>query len=156
MADRGFTYLGLLFGIALMSMVLAATAIVWSAQSRRDREAMLLFVGEEVAQAIASYHDRSPAGLPPSFPKTLQDLVDDKRWPVTRRHLRRVPIDPMTGSRDWGLVFMPEGAILGIYSQSGERPLKRSGFSAQREGFANAETYAGWRFVYVVPNAAAN
>jgi type II secretory pathway pseudopilin PulG len=156
MAARGFTYLGLLFGIALMSMVLAATATVWSVQSRRDREAMLLFVGEEVAQAIASYHDHSPAGLPPSFPKTLQDLVDDKRWPVTRRHLRRIPIDPMTGSRDWGVIATPEGTILGVYSRSEERPLKRSGFGAQREGFAAAQACAGWRFVYVVPSAAAN
>jgi type II secretory pathway pseudopilin PulG len=156
MAARGFTYLGLLFGIALMSMVLAATATVWSVQSRRDREAMLLFVGEEVAQAIASYHDHSPAGLPPSFPKTLQDLVDDRRWPVTRRHLRRVPIDPMTGGRDWGVVATPEGTILGIYSRSEEHPLKRSGFRAQREGFAAAQAYAGWRFVYVIPDAAAN
>lgn len=150
MRQRGFTYVGLLL-VAMSSAALAAAASLWSIDSRRDKEAELLFVGGQFTQAIAAFRERTPAGQMQRFPRTLEELLDDKRWPTTRRHLRQVHVDPMTGRREWGIVDAPGGGVLGVYSLSQAQPVKRGGFAPEHEDFAAADSYRGWRFVYVAP-----
>ena len=102
--ERGFTYLGLLYAVALSSTALLAAGMLWSTEARRDKEEQLLFAGEQIRAAIGAYWDKAPAGQPHRLPLRLEDLLDDKRWPATRRHLRQVFVDPATGTREWGLV----------------------------------------------------
>jgi type II secretory pathway pseudopilin PulG len=147
-AQGGYTYIGLLIGIALLGATLAATGTLWSTTTRRDKEAELLFVGEQFSRAIASYRDESPAGMAPSFPRSVDDLLDDKRWPTKRRHLRKLFVDPMTASTQWGLVASPAGGVTGVFSLSQQRPLKRGGFPAGSEHFSDATTYRDWVFTY--------
>jgi type II secretory pathway pseudopilin PulG len=151
--ERGFTYVGLLLAIALAGAALAGFGVLWSKDAQREREIELLFVGEQFRDAIAAYYEKAPAGQRHRFPEKLDDLVQDKRWPVTRRHLRKIFVDPMTNSRDWGLVKTP-GGIVGVHSLSGAVPLKRAGFSDELADFAAAKTYRDWRFVHVVVGAA--
>lgn len=153
---RGFSYIGLLILVALLSTALAGAGELWRTQARREREAMLLFHGRELADAITAYHDLTPAGQAAAFPKRLEDLLDDRRWPTTRRHLRRIPLDPMTGQPQWGLVPSPDGGILGVHSLSQAVPLKRAGFAEREATFAEATTVAGWLFVYRAPASAEN
>jgi type II secretory pathway pseudopilin PulG len=153
MRSRGFTYIGLLLLVAMSSAALAAAGSLWSIESRRAKEADLLFIGEQFTHAIASFRDLTPAGQQQRFPLTLDELVDDKRWPTKRRHLRQVFVDPMTGTREWGLVMAPGGGILGVHSLSDGVPFKRGGFIPQFEEFAVATSYKEWRFVYTAPAA---
>jgi type II secretory pathway pseudopilin PulG len=154
--QRGFTYVGLLLFVALMGTVLSGAGTLWSIDAQREKEADLLFFGDQFTAAITSFRDRTPAGQQPRFPRQLQELLDDRRWPTPRRHLRQVYVDPMTNNREWGLVRTPGGEITGVYSQSARRPLKQGGFPERLAAFEGAEAYSGWRFMYTAPDTAAN
>ena len=143
-AQRGFTYLGLLFAIAFLGLLTASAGEVWKSSAQREREEDLLFVGREFAQAIASYHAATP-GATKQFPLRLKDLVEDRRGPIMLRHLRKVYVDPMTGRADWGLIKAGE-AIVGVHSMSEGKPRRRANFGEGEDGFAGAETYRDWRF----------
>ncbi|QBF26683.1 type II secretion system protein [Pseudomonas tructae] len=143
--QAGFTYLGVLLLIAVTGMVLAATGTLWSSVAQRERERELLWVGAQYAQALRSYFRSSP-GLA-QYPQSLEELLEDNRYPDPRRHLRRLYPDPMTHSDDWGLLRSIDGRITGVYSRSQAMPRKRSGFAAQWAEFEGLEHYSDWQFV---------
>jgi len=78
--------------------------------------------------------------------------VQDPRYLATRRHLRRIYLDPMTGTREWGLLKGPDGGIVGVHSLSPAAPMKRANFPVGLDAFEKAKTYADWKFVYVPGN----
>ncbi len=141
--SAGFTYLGLLYAIAILGITLATVGVVWSTQIRREKEAQLLFAGDQIRVAIGRY--RASGG---QYPQALTELLDDKRSPVPRRFLRRIFLDPMTNSADWELILAPEGGIMGVVSRSPGKPIKVAGFSAVDASFEKAECYCDWKFVY--------
>lgn len=143
--ERGFTYLAILIGLALLGVALAAIGTLWSTTAQRDRETELLFVGEAYRTAIASYYRHGPGA---QLPLELSDLIEDRRTAVPMRHLRRLYADPMTGRADWTLVRTAEGAIVGVRSASQRAPLKRANFPAYESDFADSECYCDWQFVY--------
>ena len=61
--QRGFTYLTLLFAIAIAGIVLAKTGIDWSQDAQREKEKELLFVGDQYRHAIALYYQRTPGAV---------------------------------------------------------------------------------------------
>lgn len=144
MRQCGFTYLGLLFAIAFIGLLLAGAGEVWHTTLKREREAELLFVGRQFARAIAAYHASTPGDIK-HWPKRLEDLIDDRRQPRTVRHLRRLYADPMTGMPEWGLIRSGE-FIVGIHSLGDGKPLKTAGFLPDEE-FAGAASYRDWHFV---------
>jgi type II secretory pathway pseudopilin PulG len=149
--NRGFTYLGLLIIVAVMGVGLAATGTFWSHAAQREKERELLFVGHQFREAIASYYLHSP-GITNAYPKTLDDLVEDKRFPTPQRHLRRIYADPLTGKAQWGLVEVPGGAgIMGVHSLAEEAPIKTGNFEARDAAFEDAKTYADWQFLFTPP-----
>src|SRR5262245_41939089 len=139
----GFTYVGLLLGVALAGTGLALVAEIWSTTSKRERERELLYVGAQYRQAIGLYYENSPGVK--QYPRKLEDLVEDKRFPAVRRYLRKIYLDPMTGKRDWGLIMQGD-QILGVHSQSRGQPLKVSNFELADATAAEANTYSDWRF----------
>ena len=141
--QAGFTYLGLLILLALMGVVLAQAGTLWSQTRQRGREADLLFYGDQFRQAIAAYY---LAQTPNAYPQTLDDLLEDPRVPYTRRFLRQIYPDPMTGKRDWILIKAPGNGIMGVYSPAPGTPLKQGNFRAADAPFAGAKSYAAWRF----------
>lgn len=143
--QRGFTYLGLLFAVAFIGLLLAATGESWRTTLQRECEAELLFDGRQFAKAITAYRAASP-GDQKQWPKHLEDLLEDRRGLVVQRHLRRIYLDPFTGSRDWGLVKSGE-FIVGVHSRGEGRPFKRSGFGSGEEAFAGATRYRDWEFL---------
>jgi type II secretory pathway pseudopilin PulG len=156
MRQRGYTYIGLLIFVAILGTGLAVAGTLWRTEVQREREAELLFDGQQIVRAITIFYERTPAGQRPRFPKDLAELLEDRRSPVTQRPLRRIYLDPMTGKPEWGLVPAPDGGILGVYSLSEQAPLKRSGFPAPYDDFASAASYRDWRFVYVQPGQTDN
>jgi type II secretory pathway pseudopilin PulG len=148
---RGFSYLGLLIAVALMGIALAAVGEVWSTTAQRERERELLFVGGQFRQAIGRYYEASPGVK--QYPRKLDDLLEDKRFPVVKRHLRQIYLDPMTGKPDWGLLTQGD-QILGVYSLSKDTPLKIANFQLADAFLADSTSYSQWRFVYAPLGAA--
>jgi type II secretory pathway pseudopilin PulG len=145
--QEGFTYLALLIAVAVGGAVLAAVGELTSHAQQREKEAELLFVGQQYREAIRAYYERSPGGAK-RYPMKLEDLLADSRYPTAQRYLRRPYPDPMTGSAAWGLVDAPGGGIMGVYSLSDAPPIKTGAFSKRDESFSDAVRYADWKFFY--------
>ncbi|MNZ35413.1 hypothetical protein D3C78_528100 [compost metagenome] len=143
--QQGFTYFGVLFIVVVMGLMLASIGEIWATAAKREKERQLLWVGTQYASALRSYYASSP-GLA-QFPSSLEELLEDKRFPQPQHHLRRLYPDPMTGDMEWGLVRTIDGRISGVYSQSRETPIKTSGFPLRWEAFEGMESYSDWQFV---------
>lgn len=143
--QAGFTYLGLMFAIAIAGIGLAGTGVLWQMESRREKEKELLFIGEEYRRAIGSYYEKTPGG-DKQYPEKLSDLLQDKRFPNPVRHLRRLYREPMMADGEWELIRQ-QGRILGVASRSLDKPIKIAGFGPGLEGFEGAEKYTEWRFL---------
>lgn len=133
----------LLILVAALGTGMAAFGELYSRAERREKERELLHIGNEFRRAIASYHQ-----VGKTYPKALDDLVEDKRFSPIRRHLRRVYRDPLTASSDWGLVEAPGGGIMGVHSLSEEEPVKTGNFAERDAEFAGAASYRDWSFTY--------
>lgn len=140
----GFTYLTILFVVAFMGIGLAVAGQVWHTQAMRDREVELLYAGNQYRRAIERYYLSGPR----QYPRALEDLLRDPRQPGTVRYLRKPYFDPVTGKNEWGIVKAPDGGVMGVYSTSGDKPIKTGGFTAANAAFEGAEKYSDWKFVY--------
>ncbi|MDP2432625.1 MAG: type II secretion system protein [Pseudomonadota bacterium] len=143
--QSGFTLLGLLFLVTVLGLLLAAVGTTWSMRSQREKEAELLFIGDQYRRALVSYYRLEPSP-DKHFPKKLADLTRDPRYPHTVRHLRRLWPDPISGG-DWALVRDEEGGITGVHSTSTALPRKTAGFTHENAAFEGASRYADWVFV---------
>jgi type II secretory pathway pseudopilin PulG len=134
LAAAGFTYLGLLFFVAITAAALAALGQRWSMAAQRERERELEFRGQEIARAIEAYVATSPQG-PAAYPRSLDDLLIDGRGVRPRHHLRRAYADPFTGEPDWVLIRPPAGGpgFYGVHSRSEQLLLRRSAEPAAGE-----------------------
>jgi type II secretory pathway pseudopilin PulG len=152
-SDRGFVYIGLLIGLTVIGIGLGAVSEVWHQSGQREREEELLFIGNQFRQAITRYYVESPRGSV-RFPMTMQDLLQDDRSPdKSRRYLRKLYADPMTGKTDWGEVRLPSGQLVGVYSQSSENVLKVAEFSLRDKTLADKTQYSEWVFRSALPAA---
>ena len=77
---------GLLVAIAVMGVTLSMVMPTWSTGAKREKEAELIFRGEQYMRAIELYQRRF-AG---AYPTDMQLLID-------QRFLRKAFTDPMTG-----------------------------------------------------------
>jgi type II secretory pathway pseudopilin PulG len=144
----GFTYLGVLYIVALMGVLLAVAGEAWHTQAMREREAELLFAGDAYRRAIIRYH---AAGG--TYPRELAELLKDPRRPDTQRYLRKLYPDPITGKAEWGLMKSADGGIAGVHSLSEDKPFKTAGFKLEYVGFEGKQKYSDWQFA-LVPVAA--
>jgi type II secretory pathway pseudopilin PulG len=154
-AQSGFTYLGLLFMVAVMGVGLAAVGEVWQTVAQREKEKDLLLAGREIRKAIGRYHSASAGGWQ-RYPASLDDLLKDSRFPGVRRHMRSIPMDPMTSKSVWETIPAPGGGVMGVHSRSNAASLKSTGFDPGEEGFEGKETYNEWKFVFVPKNTPLN
>lgn len=147
--QRGFAYLLLLVLVAVIGIAGAAAVELGAGMARRDAEQQLLHVGAEFQRALHGYAGLPPEGLPATTgrgPRTLEELLKDPRAAGTRRHLRKIHHDPLTGRAEWGIVRDSEGFIVGIHSLAPGRPLQRTGWPPRWAHFEEQESYAGWVF----------
>lgn len=146
-AQAGFTLLGLLFVIAGLGVGMAALGTAWHTAVQREKERELLFIGDQFRRAIESFWMMPlPEGTPRRLPRSIDELLEDPRFPHTVRHLRRAWRDPMTGDVKWGLLLDADGGLLGVYSLSDAEPFKGDGFPAAYIHFADAQTLREWVF----------
>jgi type II secretory pathway pseudopilin PulG len=147
--QAGFTYVGLLIAVAVIGVWLSATAQYWHVQVQRDKEQELLATGHEFRKALASYASGTQ-GAARRLPPRLEDLLLDDRFLQKKRHLRRIPVDPMTGSTDWGLIRTGDGLIQGVHSLSEKEPIKKAGFDLPDIAFTEKTAYSQWVFLAAV------
>jgi len=143
---KGFTYLGFLILVAITGAGLAAFSDIASHSALREKEAELLFRGNQYREGIAAYYKKESR-----YPQSLEQLLLDKRYPMPVRHLRRLYPDPMSGEADWGLVEAPGGGVMGVHSKSEAPPIKTGNFSLKDMEFEKAQTYADWKFIHSPP-----
>jgi type II secretory pathway pseudopilin PulG len=141
----GMIYVALLLGVALIGGLSAASFKVAQTIQLRGAEAELLAIGLEFRNALQSYADATPNGLP-NTPDNLSELLRDARSPGILRHLRRIYYDPLTGKPEWGIVRGPDQRIVGIHSLSQGEALKRENFPAELAYLSGTKGYKDWVF----------
>jgi len=99
---RGFTLVELLVVLAIIALLLTIAVPRYFAHVERAKEATLRESLNVMRESIDKYH--ADTG---KFPESLDDLV-------TKRYLRKVPLDPITERSDtWVLVPSPNPAVPG-------------------------------------------
>jgi hypothetical protein len=142
--QHGVTYLWMLFLVFLLGLGLGKSLEVYSTIVQREKEAELIHVGSLYREAIRQFYLSSPGSVK-RYPASLDELLKDPRSLATRRYLRRLYPDPMTG-QPFALVQAPEGGIWGVASTSSVRPLRTSPSSVASS--AVALSYREWKFLY--------
>ncbi len=143
--QQGAVLLIVLLFVLLTTLGASSMVEMHQTQTRREKEEQLLFVGDQYRRAIASYYGVTPPGGARSLPKSIDDLLKDKRFPSPMQHLRQAYPDPMTGKVDWTLV-RTGGGISGVRSQSTLEPIKKGGFPERYRRFEAKASYADWVF----------
>lgn len=161
---------GLLVTLGIMGIMMSMALPVWSQAAKREREAELIFRGEQYARAVELYQRRFVGAYPADF----ETLVD-------QRFLRRLYEDPMTADGEFHVVYAgqmsalqgepetaarpgevtsgdadaqidpiqfdrgaQEGGVVGVVSQSDDESLRI---------YNGRKKYSEWAFVYVTTDA---
>jgi len=108
--ERGVTLVELIIVLAILSVLATAAIPAVKFEVKRNKERQLRADLWEMRRAIDMYKDVADLGGiqtkadSNNYPPDLQTLVNgvqvkDKKM----RFLRAIPVDPMTGTTDWGL-----------------------------------------------------
>lgn len=151
--EAGFTYVGLIVLVTIIGLVGAATLKADALLRRAAAEQELLEIGAAFSAALTSYAEATPRGQPPQ-PPSLEELLKDPRFPGTRRHLRKIFVDPVTGKAEWGIVWLNKGSgidgkgsgVVAVYSLSQSKPLKQANFDARFQNLEGREHISDWKF----------
>ena len=94
--ERGYAMAALLVGIAVMAVLMAAVLPAWRHQVQREKEAELVFRGEQYVRGIRLWESKmGPGTRPPSF-----DMMVDQKF------LRKKYKDPMTPDGEFQPLFV--------------------------------------------------
>jgi type II secretory pathway pseudopilin PulG len=146
LVSGGFTYIGLLILLAVMSITTVAAIHLGVILQRRSAEQELLEIGREYRNALISYAITTPIGAS-RYPKSLEDLLLDPRYTQKKRHLRKIYIDPINDDNAWGLIKSPDGTgIIGVHSLSTAQPIKIGNFDDEFIQFTDKQSYRDWVF----------
>jgi len=112
-SDPGFSLIELIVSVTIIAILAGITVPLARNSIRRQKEVELRLVLREMRVAIDRYKETSDMGMiqvtlgTEGYPENLKILVDgvDQISQVDRKmkFLRRIPLDPMTNSTDWGL-----------------------------------------------------
>jgi len=103
--EAGYTLAIFVMIIAIMGIMMAAAVEIISFQAQREKEAELIFRGQQYVEGIRLY--RKKYGR---YPMRMKEL-----WEADPKVLRQKWTDPITGSDKWGIVFQgQEGQELAV------------------------------------------
>ncbi len=142
---KGFSFISVLIFIMVTGVALVSVNKCWSIIIKREKEKELMFRGDRFRRAIESYYKSAQKK---KYPRELKLLLKDDRYPVIKKHIRRLYKEPMTKNGDWELLRDPSGGIKGVRSKSKDKPLKTAGFNQIYKNFENSKKYSEWAFVY--------
>ena len=126
----GFAMAALLVSLAIMSVLLTVALPVWNHAAKREREAELIFRGEQYARAIMLYQRQTPGAYPPD----LDTLVEG-------RFLRRKYRDPMTEHGEFRLILQSEAS--GLAGEDEEEEQEEEAADASRGAMQGLRPFSG-------------
>jgi len=97
--QRGYAMAALLVSIGVMMLLMSVAMPVWRHQAQREKEAELIFRGEQYARAINHFQRKMGPG---NFPQSIDILVQ-------QRFLRKKYKDPMTEDGEFEII--PVGGV---------------------------------------------
>ena len=137
LAASAFTFVELMASITIILLLTTIALPLARVQIQRTREVELRRNLREMREAIDRYKDFAERGMIPvkadtfGYPPDLQTLVDGVPLKGTAtakyKFLRKLPVDPMTNSADWGMRSMQDDAdsrswggqnVFDVYSKS--------------------------------------
>lgn len=139
---RGMTLVELVVAFTILLILSSMAVPMARTRVRRMKEHQLIQAEEEIRKAIDKYKDMADSGKlgiqkqdSYGYPESLQALVDGVKGSgqsadTKIKFLRRIPLDPMTNSRDWGLRSMQDDPtssgwggqnVFNVYTKSSEK-----------------------------------
>src|SRR5882724_3479571 len=147
--QSGFSLIELIVAFSILLTLTAMSVPLARYKVRRDKERELHVALREIRTAIDKYKDAADKGeIGPlkleteGYPETLEMLVEgvkksgavDKKF----KFLRRIPLDPLTNTRDWGKRSMQDDPkstswggqnVFDVFTKSTERARDGSNYS---------------------------
>lgn len=113
--EAGLTLVELIVTVAILAILASAAVPVARFEVKRQKERELRYDLWEMRTAIDKYKDAADKGLfqikldSQGYPPDLDTLVNGVDIQTKKvRFLRKIPVDPMTNSADWGLRSMQD------------------------------------------------
>jgi general secretion pathway protein G len=132
--ERGLTLVELIVTVAILAVLASAAVPIARFQVKRQKERELRYDLWQMRDAIDKYKDAADRGAfqtkvdSQNYPPDMQTLVDGVDIQGKKvRFLRHIPVDPMTGSSEWGLRSMQDDpksdsfggqSVFDVYSKS--------------------------------------
>jgi len=135
-SNQGFTLVEMIAAMTIMMLLTTVALPVATVAVRREKELELRRDLRTMRNAIDRYKDFADRGMIPvhmdtfGYPPTLETLVKGvplKGSKVRYKFLRKIPVDPMTGNKDWGMRSMQDSPdseswggqdVFNVYSKS--------------------------------------
>jgi type II secretory pathway pseudopilin PulG len=120
--ERGYAMAALLVSLAVMMVLMSVAMPVWKTQAQREKEAELIFRGEQIARSINLYMRKmGGASYPPSLDVLVQGRFLRKKYkdPMTQNDLSL----PMNQRGEWDII----NAAGGVPGQGGASPQQPAG-----------------------------
>jgi type II secretory pathway pseudopilin PulG len=130
---RGYAMVALLVAMSIMAVMLGLALPVWQTAIRREREAELVFRGEQYVQAIRLFQRRYAGTFPPNVDVLVQQRFLRRRYqdPITGRDFQPVYAGTGRTTGDVGAgatlpptTFSGRGGLIGVVSMSNEASLR--------------------------------
>jgi type II secretory pathway pseudopilin PulG len=150
--ESGYAMMALLVMMAVMAIMMTAAVPVWKTSATREKEAELIFRGQQYARAIGLYQRSPRGGGPGSLPPSIDLLVDQK-------FLRKKYKDPITnddfqllsGAQAGGFLGQQQGQPPGQQGrgqqgqgqQQGQQPAARGGLQTPQFGSGSGQVVGG-------------
>lgn len=97
--ERGYAMAALLVGMSVMAIMMSVALPVWRTMAQREREAELIFRGEQYARAVELFQRKYAGGFPPNLDVLLNERLLRKRY-----------TDPMTEDGEFQLLYVGQDA----------------------------------------------
>jgi len=165
--ERGYAMAALLVTLAVMSVLLSAALPAWRHEAQREKEAELVFRGEQYARAVALFRAKNQNAFPPSVDVLVQGKFLRKKYldPITNKEFDLIgaatqtptspgtqtpggtrgatPTPPAPSSIGAGASSIVSGGIMGVHSKSQETSIRI---------YKGQSRYDQWNFVFTAMN----
>ena len=116
-AGRGFTLVEMIAAMTIMLILTTIALPMASVVVKREKEMELREDLRTMRDAVDRYKSFADRGMIPTdmdtygYPPTLETLVEGVPLKGSKdkyKFLRKIPVDPMTGNKDWGMRSMQD------------------------------------------------
>lgn len=107
--ERGFTLAMFVMVVAIVSIMMGVAVQSVEFSMRREREAELIFRGQQYIEAIRLYKTKYGR-----YPMRMKEI-----WEAKPRVVRQKWKDPITDSEAWGLIFVGQDRVTGLRGGAG-------------------------------------